>query len=820
LLPALLYIGFMQKWMVLLIFTACTGRVFAQPAVTGKMIVPVVTNKQVPIPHATVQLLRVKDSSLIGTRITDTSGMAIFENMPDGEYLCRASMVNHITQYTTVQVQRHQHGQLPAIVLQPANNTLKEVTVSGRKPFIQHTADKTIVHVEASITSAGATVMEVLEKSPGIAIDRDGNISLKGRANVLVLIDGKPTYVSGADLASLLTGMSASNVDQIEIMDNPPAKYDAAGNAGIINIKTKKNKQHGFNGNLVSSYGQGRFPKTNNSLLLNYRTGKWNLFMNYTLNAGSNFMTMYALRTYFEPDNKTVSSRLQQPTYFTNKAFTNTLKVGVDYSLSAKTTLGITLNGFRLSRSGQGTATAEWLNTTGGTDSVITSNSRSSANWKNGGINLNLRHVFSAKQELTADLDILGYRISSYQFFLNNLNTPGGYEESIQGDLPSRIRILSAKADYTQHIGEKMKVEAGWKSSRVSTNNLAEYYFRHNNNWQPDLGKTNHFLYTENIHAAYANAEQQLKRFTIQGGLRFEHTAYDATQLGNAARKDSSFSRRYNSLFPTAYITYKADSINSFTFSAGRRIDRPAFQKLNPFVFVINKYTNQQGNPFFKPQYTWNLEVSHQFKDLLVTSVSYSRTRDYFSQIFLADTSGMIIYTEGNLGRMQHFGLSASVQAAPLPWWSFTAQADLNHKKIEGFLWQAYTASITQLSLNITNQFRFNKGWTAELSGYYITKSQQDLQEVLDPTGQVSAGISKQLWKNKVTAKLNARDLFYTQRMQGLTHFQYTNEFFTLKRDSRVVTLSFTWRFGKPAKAMPKRSGGGAGDEIQRVGNG
>jgi iron complex outermembrane recepter protein len=822
--PALLYLVAMHKWIVILIFSICTVPVFSQPAVTGKlkMMVPVVNSRQVPIPHATVQLLRFKDSSLINSRITDTNGLAMFENIPDGEYLLRVSIVNHITQYSgIVQISAHQNGwQLPPLVLQPANTLLKEVTVAGRKSFIQHTADKTIVNVEASITSAGATVMEVLEKSPGIAIDRDGNISLKGRANVLILIDGKPTYVSGSDLAGLLNGISASNVEQIEIMDNPPAKYDAAGNAGIINIKTKKNRQHGFNGNLVFAYSQGKLPKTNNSLLLNYRTGKWNLFMNYSLNAGSNFMNMYALRTYFEADGKTVNSQLQQPTRFTGKAFSQTLKAGADYFFSPKTTLGVTLNGFGLSRSGRGTAIAEWINENGVTDSVITSNNRSSADWHNGGINFNARHVFSATRELTVDLDLLNYRISSYQYFQNNLHTPGGYEETMQGDLPSRIRILSAKADYTQHVNERLKAEAGWKSSRVTTDNLAEYFYLQNNDWQPDPGKTNHFLYTENIHALYGNAEQQLGRFTVQGGLRYEYTAYDATQLGNAARNDSSFSRRYNSLFPTAYISYKADSLNSFTFSAGRRIDRPAFQKLNPFVFVINKYTNQQGNPFFKPQYTWNLELTHQFKDLLTTSVSYSRTKDYFSQIFLADTTGIIVYTEGNLGRMQNLGLSVSMQAAPLSWWSFTTQADLNHKKIEGFLWQAYTATITQLNLNITNQFRFKKGWMAELSGYYITKSQQDLQEVLDPTGQVSAGVSKQLWKNKVTVKLNVRDIFYTQAMQGLTHFQQTNEFFTLKRDSRMATLSFTWRFGKPAKGLPRRSGGGAGDEIQRVGNG
>jgi len=253
---------------------------------------------------------------------------------------------------------------------------------------------------------------------------------------------------------------------------------------------------------------------------------------------------------------------------------------------------------------------------------------------------------------------------------------------------------------------------------------------------------------------------------------------------------------------------------------AGRRIDRPAFHKLNPFIFILNKYTFQKGNPFFKPQFTWNLELNHVYKGILSTSLTYNFTKDYFSQIFLADTSnGTIVYTEGNVGKLQNIGASMSVQVSPAKWWSLSAQAVFNHKIIEGFVWEPFKTSINQVNLNINNQFRFKNGWGAELSGFFITRNQNDLQEVLDPTGQMGLGVSKQLFQGKGSVKLAFRDLFYSQDMEGLSLFENSTEYFRLQWDSRVATLSFSYRFGKALK-QPKRSGGGANDEMNRVGTG
>jgi hypothetical protein len=266
-------------------------------------------------------------------------------------------------------------------------------------------------------------------------------------------------------------------------------------------------------------------------------------------------------------------------------------------------------------------------------------------------------------------------------------------------------------------------------------------------------------------------------------------------------------------------VSYAPDSLHTFSFSAGRRIDRPPFQKLNPFVFIINKYTLEQGNPFFRPQYTWNLELSHQYRSVLMTSLSYSLANDFFSQIFPMGRDGIVIYTEGNLRRQQTLGASVSVQAAPAEWWSLTLQGNVAHKKMEGFIEREYKATVTQGSLTLNNQLRFTRGWGAELSGFYASRSRNDIQEVVDPAGQLTAGISKSLWSGKGTIRLTARDLFYTQWMKGLTQFFRSSEYFHLSRDTRLVALSFSYRFGQVFKSL-RRSQGAAGEEIERVRSG
>jgi outer membrane receptor protein involved in Fe transport len=806
----------MKRSCIIILLLSLYAALQAQMGGTQLQVKVLANDSASVLPQSTVQLLKA-DGQVERTQITDSIGRALFLGLQPGVYSVRVTRIDQIDYVSAeFRIQEAEQANLQ-VRMQPASQTLGGVSVTARKPMVQFLPDRTVVNVDASISNAGTTVLEMLEKAPGVTSDKDGNISLKGKPGVLILIDGKPTQLAGMDLQNFLSGMSSSQVEKVELMDNPSARYDASGNGGIINIITKRNKQRGFNGNLSLATGYGKLPKNNHALTMNLREGRFNFFLTYSTNISEFMMDMYALRTYFDRDRVPVSL-LNQPYYTEISANSHNLNTGFDFYLNSKTTLGLALNGILLKRRSTSEAQAMWLNPGGGLDSTIFTNSVNRTDMERAGATFNLRHQFNTNSEISADIDFLQYDITNRQLFENRLGQLGGNpDDASRGYIPSSLDVWTGKIDYSRRW-KNWSLETGWKTSHVATDNLAEYDQTQGSNWVPDLGKSNHFLYTENIHAVYGNANWTGKRWQVQGGLRYEHTGYQARQLGNAVVKDSSFNRNYGNLFPSVFITWQADSSNSFTIRSGRRIDRPAFQKLNPFTFILNKYTFQQGNPYFQPQFTWNVELSHQFRDMFSTTLSYNLVDDYMSQVFYEDTStNLIVYTEGNVGRLRTWGLSFTAQLQPASWWTASLQATGNHKRIEAMLWKLYKAEIYQAQFSINNQFRWKKGWGAELSGFFITRNQNDIQEVLEPTGQLAIGVSKQILKNKGSLRLTFRDVFYTQRMAGLTDFQYVEEYFSLKRDTRVVTLGFTWRFGKAMKQTARRNTGAAGEVMERI---
>lgn len=795
--------------------------VFAQKQDKPGIRITVVNEQKNPLPGSTVYLLK-QDSVVIQSGAAGASGVFEFTDLNPGKYLVRASQTGYEAGYSQWVTLKKDSLFSGIITLKPASGLLKDVTIISKKPPIQFLPDKTVINPDATISNAGATVMDILEKSPGITVGKDGSIIMKGKPSVMVLIDGKPTQLSGADLQAYLSGISASQVDVVELIENPGAKYDAAGNAGIINIKTKAIRQKGFNGSMNLSIGQGIYPKTGNSINLNYRNGKTNWFLNYGIRASNEKQDIYTLRKYFNTNNQD-SVLLEQPNFSKNSAVGNNIKTGFDFFLNSKTTLGLVFTGGLFDRKAKSYSAINWMDPNYHIDSSINTWGENNRTFKRGGVNINGKFKMDEHSELTADLDYVRFTINGDQNYQTQLLSPGSPIAATKGNIPSKLSILTAKTDYSRRFN-KFLLETGLKMAVNKTDNLAEYYFNDNNTgWQPDLSRSNHFLYDESISAAYASIDAEKGKWHWQAGLRFEFTSYKAHQLGNTVVKDSSFKRNYGSLFPTAFASYQADSNNTITFRLGERIDRPPFQYLNPFLTTLNKYTYEGGNPFIKPQYTWNFSVAHTYKQMLTTEISYSYLRDYFSQIFVIDSNSsnvnknIIIYTRGNVGSFQNFGISETFQAPVTSWWNLTAVAVYNYKVIKGVVWAPIEARISQLNVSLNNQFQFKNGWSFELSGYYQTKSQIDLQEWLKPQGELNAGVAKQIMKKKGTLKLGIRDITYFQNYSGYSTFQNSYEPFTVKWDSRVVRLSFSWRFGSSMKQI-SRSEGGAGDEINRVG--
>lgn len=789
----------------------------------GRQIrVTVVNENNSGLAQATVTLHN-SDSSIVKTAITDSSGMTEFNGLPAGKYFAKARLLGYQNGNTTLIDLQKNSFVTETLLLKQEAGLLEDVTITSKRPFIQFLSDKTVVNVEAGITNAGATVMEVLEKSPGITIGRDGSISMKGKPQVMVLIDGKQTQLNGAELQAYLSGMNASQIDIIELIDNPGAKYDAAGNAGIINIRTKKNKQKGFNGSLNLSIGQGFFHKNNGSFNVNYRSGKFNIYANYGMRGGKERMKMYALRKYFNTNGED-SLLLEQPNVTRTKINSHNLKIGADFFATRQTTIGIAFTGNLTDRKTNSFSTIDWMSPSYVIDSTINTWGNRNINFKRAGINFNGRHSFDENNELSVDLDFIKFDINGDQYFQTQLEAPGSIVYGTKGDLPSRLDILTAKLDYSKRI-KQLLWETGLKTAHTNTDNLAAYFYNDGSAWQADLSRSNHFLYDEKIHSAYSSVDVEKGKWHWQAGLRYEFTTYSANQLGNTVVKDSVFKKNYGGLFPSAFVAHTADSNNVFTLRFGRRIDRPQFQNLNPFLVTINKYTFEGGNPFIRPQYTWNVELLHTYKQILSTGISYSYLKDYFSQIFVIDSNSsnvnknIIIYTKGNVGKFQNLGVTASLQLPVTKWWNLSSVVVFNHKVIEGFIWTPFKATINQVNISLNNQFQFGKGWAAELSGYYLSNSQIDLQETLTPQGEMGAGISKQIVKGKGTLRLVIRDIFYTQNYSGYSRFQNSDEPFEVKWDSRVARISFSWRFGKAMKPV-KRSGGSATEETERVGSG
>ncbi|MEP6617145.1 MAG: outer membrane beta-barrel family protein, partial [Ginsengibacter sp.] len=591
------------------------------------------------IDAATISLLRSNDSGLIKTGLTDKNGEFYFENIPGGRYIVMATSIGHRKVYSKpVDFDAANPISVGVLQLEPETKSLKEVSVISTKPFIERKIDKTIVNVDAMISNAGSTVMDVLEKAPGVSVDKDGNISLKGKQSVVIMLDGKPSYLSGQELANLLKNMPSSAVDQLEIMTNPSAKYDASGNSGIINIRTKKNKLKGFNGNLSTSYIQGFYWKNNNSINMNYRAGKFNIFGNYSYSHWNGMGDLTIHRNFRNSTTKLLETIFDQNGFMKHSSEEHNLKAGIDFYPSKKTTLGVVLSGFLNPEARIGDNTTYLKNANGAIDSILYATSNSSNTSKNLGVNFNFRHVYdSLGKELTADFDYIKYDNKESQFFTNNyLNrdmTKRRESSDLRGNLPTNVKIYAGKIDYTIPVMKNGKLETGVKSSYVTTDNDALYENRLGTAWFQDNGKTNHFVYDENINAAYLNVNKQIKKWGLQAGLRAENTVAKGHQLGNSLRPDSSFKRNYTNLFPTVFVSYEANKKNTFSINYGRRIDRPAYQDLNPFYYFLDEYTYRVGNTLLKPQFTNSIEFSHTYKGFLTTTLNYSKTDDVFANV-------------------------------------------------------------------------------------------------------------------------------------------------------------------------------------------
>lgn len=771
-----------------------------------------------PLEFASLTLHQASDSALIKGAIADSSGLFCFLSLPPGDYFIQASHLGYETRETPVFTFRdggkgHDVG---VLVLAPQSATLESVSVRGKKPFVERHLDKLVVNVESSIVSAGASILEVLERSPNVMVDQNGNITLNGKTGVIIMMDDKPVQISGDALANMLRGMSSATIEQIEIISNPSARYDAQGSSGIINLKTKKGRQMGANGSVSLSAGHGKFGKATAGGSLNYRARHFNLFGNYNYSWNKFFNNLVVLRRFSEGGE--VQAAYDQNSFLAMPFNNHSARAGADFFLGSKTTVGFLASGVFSHFNPKGDNESNILGPQGEPNGHFTTTNRSRDRWNNYALNLNLRRNFAKEgQSFTADLDYARYWNETAQLFhtyfydFENILSGTDY---LRGDIGGFLNLYSLKADYTQPLGALGKLEAGLKASYVKADNDLMYFILLNDDEILDERQSNHFIYDENINAGYLNWNREWGKWNVQLGLRGEQTVADGFQVTT----DSIFHRNYFQFFPSAFVNYKVSDTHLFGVSLSRRIDRPNYQQLNPFRAFVDPTTYREGNPFLLPQLTYSAELAHTFRQRISTTLSYSRTKDNITYALIQnDEARQTVVTNVNIGKYEYFGLSFNAPFELAKWWNVNTNFLLYYNRFEGNLAGfGLGQGGTAFHLDLSQSFLLSKGFSAELGGFYMHRHVYGIS-VMEPMWALNAGIQKSLWEGKATLRLNVGDIFWHSWPRGSTHFGNINEEFRSYRETRVGRLAFNYNFGNQNLAPSRRRPTGAEEEKRRA---
>lgn len=803
----------------LFIYLLCCCPVLCMAQTNGAITVKAGTTQQAAAENITVELLRA-DSSLVKAALTNTEGIAVFDNLPYGTYRIKATLVNHTPSYSTPVLVAADNPAvtLPAIVLAHASTELQGVTVSAKKPFVQRLTDRIVVNVENSIVNAGSTAMDVLERSPGVRVGQGDAISLAGKAGVIIMINGKIVPMSGEELGNYLRSLPSSSIERIDLITNPSSRYDAAGNAGIIDIRMKKDQRLGTNGTASAGYGQGRYPKANTGLTLNHRSKKLNIFGNANYNQSVQFNNIETQRYFF--NNGDYTGSYDQYNRINRRAYSWLARAGADYTLTNKTIIGVLVTGseYRVKRKGNNESMV--LDEDNVKSSSFLSTADGKENYKNYVVNANLKHTFdSTGRELTVDIDKAGY----YRDWASDFAT-GYYDLNNQplqplflarADQNGSTSLNTLKADYTHPLSKQSKMEAGIKTSFVRSLNDVFFYDRSNGANELDSSQSNSFEYKENINAAYLNYSREWKKWSIQAGLRAEHTHIITYQVFDKVKLDSS----YLKLFPSAFVNYKLKEDESIGVSVSRRIDRPGYNQLNPFRIFVDPSFYAAGDPQLKPAFTWSYELNYTRKQINLT-LAYSRTVNPLTTVLIpSETQERItIQTPINLGSFDYLGVNFNTPIRISKWWNVINNGNIYFGHNKGYIARTVVDKKTMNAQFSTNHtITISKTWSGEAS--YIFDSGNNTGVMKDKAYHIlGAGVQKTLFAKKGTLRLNVTDILWRQWPRFRSIYTNYHEYVYVYRDTRVVNLNFTYRFGNNKVQAARRRTTASEEERRRAG--
>lgn len=776
-----------------------------------------------PIPYVSVTLGQLPDTAIKKSVQTDEKGCYTFVQVGNGRYVVTAYMVGYGRKHSKPFSCKQNAVKVEELVME--NAIIKEVTVNGKRPEIEQKADRTVMNIESSATASGENAYEVLRKAPGVNIDKDDNISIKGKNGVMVTINDKPTYLSRVELASYLKALHGTEIEKIELITAPPAQYEAAGNTGIINIKLKRNNRVGVNGTANTGMTITRKVGHNEGLALNMRRGRVNTFGTFTYAKGYNRNIMLVDRR-MDAD----TARILQNSVGTNEGDGYSYRAGLDYELNRRHTFGILARGSKYNDLNLRNTDNDIFLRNGDIAKLLNSDDRESTHRRSYTLNANYRmNIDTNGRALNVDIDYVEYKNRGGQ----NINTyyfkPNGESFSpdllLRNQIPSDINIKSFRIDYTHPLAKIMMLEAGAKGSTVSSDNNLTYekYNPASDSWDDDSERSNHFTFDESILAGYASLSYEKNGWSLKGGLRTEQTwnKGSSISIGKTTRRD------YLNIFPTLFIQKAISKNNVLGVSYNRRIDRPNYRKLNPFVFRIDEYTYEEGNPYLNPQYTDNIEVNHAWRNMLFTSMRYSHTKDVqvkmVEEVEISNPSNgstqpikATKVAERNLASLNSVMLNVSANLKPAPWFrSINNITSMYSKYSRG----GRTLSNSKLMYFIysSNSFILPKQYIFELMFKYNSAMAYGLND-LEPTYSLNVGLQKRFLGNRLSAKLSFDDVFNTFYTRARVKYDNIDLYNKEVNSTQRINMSLTYRFGSNEVKQARQRSTSSEEEMNRTG--
>ncbi|HYK75827.1 MAG TPA: outer membrane beta-barrel protein, partial [Daejeonella sp.] len=657
-----------------------------------------------------------------------------------------------------------------------------------------------------------------LGRAPGVTVGSDNNISLNGKAGAAVLIDGKQTYLSNREIAELLKSMSSSDIRSIEIINSPSAKYDAAGTAGIINVRTLKSHIQGFSASLTSGLSYGAYLRNNQDLSLSFRKNKLTLYGNY-----SHFVGYYSY--LYGAD------RIQEDKFY--NSFTDDIdkrnkmgsRLGADFAIDKKHTVGVLLNGNFIFGGGiTDTRTEIGMAPSTQINQVLTAvNDYYAQKTQRYNINLNYKYEDTLGRIINFDADY-----GDFNKLAGNLQTNKytSADDIVLSDNLYRslngidISLRAIKLDYTTNLW-KGKLETGSKYSSVSSANDSRFLEVKPTTEILDPSRSNRFSYQEKVASAYFNYKKDLGKWQLQGGLRVENSASTGKldQISPIAGNQQAISRNYTNLFPYFSVNVKPSASNSFSFSYNKRIDRPAYQNLNPFIYLLDELSYWQGNPFLKPQLSQRALLQYVYKSSTIVGLSYTYTDNFSVEVTDTVDKARIVMVPRNLGLQQHLALTLTQTLTPYNWWNITFNGTFFglYNKIDFGADRKLNLRQAAGRVSLQQTFKLPYSLSGEIMGFYNSRRLVGANQFPNATSQIDLGLQRNFMEKKATLRLVFSDIYKgskassVQSVGGLYIHNYS--YF----ETRQVKLNFSYRFASGNSKGPRNRSSALENENGRI---